>query len=184
MNTFLRQHLEKEYLFACNTGGDIFQHLPVLKNYADRCDSVTEFGVRWGISSRAFLFSDAQRIRMYDLTLDPTVVGLVEFCQSHGRDVIYHQADTLALEIDHTDMLFVDTLHTYQQLLAELDRHSIKAAKYMAFHDTFTFGTKDEGDWGGPGLLTALVEWLAANPSWQVDYHTYTNNGLTVLRRR
>jgi hypothetical protein len=182
MQTELSQRLWDEYNWACAQSSDINFHLPVLKSFADQCGTVTEFGVRSGMSSRAFLVSNAQTLRMYDLVLDGGVAQLVEFCANRGRDVIYQAADTLALEPQPSDMLFVDTLHTYHQLQAELARHGSSVNKFIAFHDTQTFGTVDETQ-NGPGLVPAMLEWLAANPEWRVVYHTYINNGLTVLGR-
>lgn len=182
MKTELSQRLWDEYNWACAQPSDINYHLPVLKSFADQCESVIEFGVRSGMSSRAFLASSAQTIKMYDLMLDWNVSQLVEFCASHGRQVLYQAANTLELEPQNTDMLFVDTLHTYHQLQAELARHGGSVNKFIAFHDTQTFGTVDETQ-NGPGLVPAMLEWLAANPSWRVVYHTYLNNGLTVLGR-
>jgi cephalosporin hydroxylase len=183
MNIQLIERLEQEYQAACSNISDINQHLPTLKRFADQCQTVTEFGVRWGASTRAFLRSNATKIRLYDLFLDAGVQELVSFCQINGKDVSYNMGNTLELNIEPTDLLFIDTLHTYEQLLAELQRHSGKVNKYIAFHDTLTFGCVDEGHWGGPGLLTALVQWLADNPDWRVVYHTYFNNGLTVVAR-
>lgn len=134
------------------------------------------------MSSRAFLASAAQTIKMYDLVVDYNVEQLVEFCAARGRDVIYQAANTLELEPQQTDLLFIDTLHTYHQLQAELARHGGSVNKFIAFHDTQTFGTVDETQ-NGPGLVPAMLEWLAANPAWRVVYHTYINNGLTVLGR-
>ena len=183
MSHELMQRLEQEYETVCAAPSDIQQHLPTLKRFADQCQSVTEFGVRWGVSSRAFLYSQAKKLTMYDLALDQGVYELVSFCQAHGKAVSYQAGNTLDINIEQTDLLFIDTLHTYSQLLAELNRHSSKVNKYIVFHDTHTFGCIDEGSWGGPGLLTAVVQWLAENPSWRVVYHTYINNGLTIVER-
>lgn len=183
MTSTLEIRLEQEYQNACANISDINQHLPTLKHFADQCHSVTEFGVRWGASTRAFLRSKASKVSMYDLFIDDGVQELVSFCQSNGKDVCYSLGNTLELTIEPTDLLFIDTLHTYDQLLAELNAHSAKVSKYIVLHDTHTFGCVDEGHWGGPGLLTALVKWLSVNPSWRVIHHTHINNGLTVVER-
>ncbi len=180
MQTELSQRLWSEYNWACSQPSDINYHLPVLKSFADQCNSVIEFGVKSGMSSRAFLASAAQTIKMYDLAIDYNVEQLVEFCAARGRNVSYKAANTLELEPQQTDLLFVDTLHTYHQLQAELARHGGRVNKFIAFHDTQTFGTVDETQ-NGPGLVPAMLEWLAINPSWRVVYHTPLNNGLTVL---
>ena len=76
-----------------------------------------------------------------------------------------------------------DTLHKYQQLKKELKLHGNKSKKYIAFHDTHTFGLKDEVGNGKKGLMTAIIEFMAANTHWVFHIHKTNNNGLTVLKR-
>lgn len=176
--------LEKEFQWAKNlTQSDIYQHLDVLKQYADKCDSVTEFGVRDGMSTRALLCSEYKTLRSYDLYLDSRVTELFNIARENGRDCSYEVADTLKLEIEPTDLLFIDTDHTYPQLSAELKRHHTKVRKYIAFHDTYTFGLGNrEND--NLGLLTAIMEFMQENPEWKVVYHTTENNGFTILEKK
>lgn len=183
MNQSLQNMLEAEYAQAALATTDINQHLPYLRQLADRCESVTEFGVRTGQSTRAFLVSNASQVSLYDLELDPGVCHLVKACATAGRAVSYEVANTLQLTINHTDLLFVDTLHTYQQLLWELRRHSNQVKRYIALHDTHIFGTQDESGHQGPGLLPAVMTWLAEDRRWTVFSHHTINNGLTVLER-
>jgi hypothetical protein len=174
--------LQKEYQTALGLDTDINQHLPMLSNLAAQCSTVTEFGVRSGQSTRAFLVNDC-RLRSYDLYLDPEVVGLFELARIAGHDAEYLIGNTLELHIEPVDLLFIDTQHTYQQLTQELARHGNQAKKYLVFHDTHTYGTKDEIG-SGPGLLPAVLEFLADNPHWQIYSHSWNNNGLTVLARQ
>jgi len=52
--------------------------------------------------------------------------------------------DTTEVEIDATDFLFIDTFHTYEQLKKELELHADKVRRFLAFHDTSTFGERGE----------------------------------------
>jgi len=170
-----------EYNNSCNISTDINEHLPILKKLADECYSVAEFGTRDGQSTRAFLVSNAKTIAAFDLSLDKNVQNLFEYAKS-TKDVKYIQADVLNLDIEPVDLLFIDTWHTYEQLKQELNIHGNKAKKYLAFHDTHTYGTKGEGG-GGVGLLPAILEFLSENPWWKVKIHRTNNNGLTVLEK-
>lgn len=177
-----KDFLLQEYTNACNITSDINEHLPVLHELANRCTHVTEFGVRTGMSSRAILSSKASIFRMHDLYADPVIQTLVDQCQSQGMDVSYIIASVLDIEIEPTDFLFIDTWHTYSQLRSELHRHAHKVKRFLAFHDTTTFGLKDEGN-TGIGLLTAIIEYLIYDPNWRFIHHNYSNNGFTVLER-
>ena len=174
--------LQVEYTMACSKPTDINEHLPVLKSLADECYSITEFGTRDGQSTRAFLASGAAVIKAYDLSLDANVQNLFDYAKERGRNVSYAQADVLKLEINNADLLFIDTWHTYSQLRQELNIHGNKANKYLAFHDTHTYGTKDE-DGVKTGLLPAILEFLSENNHWKIKLHKTNNNGLTVLER-
>lgn len=179
--------LLKEYRIAKDTVSDINEHLEILKALSDEVNHVTEMGTRTGVSTRAFLASDVT-IRAYDLVLDARVTELFEFAKSIGKDVEYIQANVLNIEIDYTDLLFIDTWHCYDQLIAELMLHAPKVKKYIAFHDTQTYGTRSEefmGQVGSNGLLPAIIHYMInTGDQWKFKIHRTNNNGLTVIERR
>jgi len=178
----IRSMLEAEYAWARRNPSDINENVHVLNDLAQQCKTITEMGVRTGVSTRAFLCSSA-RLRSYDIQLNDHVARLFELARQAGRDVAYHQADVLKIQIEPTDLLFIDTWHTYSQLRQELRLHGNQARKYIAFHDTYTFGLTGEDNLDRRGLLSAVIEFVMANPHWR--FHTYrtNNNGLTVLER-
>lgn len=182
--TQFQQLLQNEYSLACEFASDIQLHLPLIHDLANRCSHVTEFGVREGISSRAILSSRASKIRMYDIQEHERVRQMVSACVQNGMDVQYNIQSVLDVQIEPTEFLFIDTLHTYAQLKQELNRHSWRVSRYIAFHDTQTFGCQDEPGYSGPGLISAILEFLCENPQWQMMHHTPNNNGFTVIQRR
>ena len=172
--------LQNEFFAACQRESDINKHLPLLNGIANLCDHVTEFGVRDGQSTRAILASNASIVRSYDLYIDPSVLYLFQLAQQEGKDAIYSPGNTLLIDIDQTDLLFIDTDHSYNQLKLELHKHHMKVNKYLVFHDTHTYGTQCED---GKGLLPAILEFLKDNREWSVNYHSTENNGFTVLEK-
>lgn len=172
--------LKEAYEYACNVESDINQHIPILYKLATECSSIAEFGVRQGMSTRAFLYANVT-LKSYDLELNPEVNHLFYYAKQHGNDVEYIQNDVLKIDINQVDLLFIDTLHTYTQLKQELKIHGNKANKYLIFHDTFTYGLIGED--GNLGLLPAIIEFLIENPHWKFRYYFTHNNGLTVLER-
>lgn len=175
-------NFKDEYLRACSAEGDINENLPVLYELANECKSITEMGVRDGVSTRAFLASNA-KLRSYDLNLDQDVQRLFYFAKLEGKDAEYIEADTLNLNIEETDLLFIDTFHTYSQLKQELKLHGGKAKKYIAFHDTHTFGLISESNNEHTGLLSAIIEFVIENPEWKFKIYKINNNGMTVLEK-
>jgi len=173
---------ETEYQRARQTASDINQNVHILYELAKQCNTVVEMGVRTGVSTRAFLNTDAALLS-FDVTLDPTVQQLFDTAQSQGKNVQYIRANVLDIDIDPCDLLFIDTLHTYQQLSQELALHGNRAQKFLVFHDTHTFGLQGEDGRDRQGLLSAIIEFLISNPHWRFSIYKTNNNGLTVLER-
>jgi hypothetical protein len=88
----------------------------------------------------------------------------------------------LQAEIEETDLLFIDTLHTYDQLREELRRHGGKARRYIVLHDTSTFGEQGEVP-DSRGLWPAVQEFLVQG-TFHLKERRTNNNGLTILERR
>lgn len=173
---------EEEYQKAKTTPSDINQNVNILYELAKECKTVIEMGVRTGVSTRAFLNTDVQLIS-FDIALDKEVQKLFDEAKKQGKKVQYIQADVLNIEIEETDLLFIDTYHIYDQLKQELKFHGNKAKKYIAFHDTYTFGLVGENRQDKKGLLTAIIEFMIENPHWKFKIHKTNNNGFTVLER-
>jgi hypothetical protein len=171
--------LEELYDLAAKTPSDINEHCPKLRDLAAQCAHVTEFGMRHGVSTVALLAGQPKRFVSYDLKHDPIAEVLRK--QPGNTDFEFRRGDSLSVDIDETDLLFIDTRHTADQLWAELDRHAGKVRRWIVLHDTQIFG--EHGEDGGPGLLPALRRFLQANPEWSVVYHTQANHGLTVISR-
>ena len=79
------------------------------------------------------------------------------------------------------DLLFIDTLHDYEQLKEELFVHAHKVRKYIVLHATTTFGQAGETP-GRRGLWPAVEEFLALG-TFHVKERYDNNHGLTILER-
>jgi len=174
--------IQQKYQERCNQVSDIYQHLPTLHNYAKECKRITEMGVRSVVSTWAFLAAKPDRLTSIDLEYSENIEKVVALADIEHIDFDFVKADVLTIEIEPTDLLFIDTWHTYTQLKQELALHASKAAKYIILHDTVTFGHIGE-DGKDKGLLPAVYEFLAANEMWYLKEQYNNNNGLTVLAK-
>jgi hypothetical protein len=183
--------LEEKFKVACGTPSDINEHLPILRELASKCDHVTEFGLR-GANGSTIAFLAAQPDRFISWDIDPFSVvsqAVLDLVVTRGRTIFQPRCgDTLSIVIEPTDLLFIDTIHTFVHLKAELERHcdpiEQKVRKYIAFHDTVTFGTVG-GDGSEPGLRAA-IRWFQREytfPTWELIEDRKNCNGLAVLRR-
>jgi hypothetical protein len=169
---------------------DINEHMQTLRDLAAQCWHITEFGTRSGNSTVAFLAGldeAANKSRLpiphvlesYDI--NPAGVE-PPFCGAQWK---FHRADTGKLEnITATDMLFIDTLHDCAQVAAEL-KHAPKVKQWLVFHDTVLFGWREESTNGLPGIMQAILQFMATDEGhkWRVESHFPNNCGLLVLRR-
>jgi len=171
--------LDELYAARISTESDIFQHLPTLRAYAAQCEHVTEFGVRAGVSTFAFLHAQPKRLVSYDI--EPFLLEATAARVAGGTRFSFLQANVLDVTIEETDLLFIDTWHTHAQLTRELDRHASRVRRFIILHDTTTFGHADEGQ-PGPGLWPAVETFLARGTFALREKHEH-NNGLTVLER-
>lgn len=169
------------YMEKCNTPSDINEHLPVIYDYVKKCNHVTEFGVRHVVSTWAMLAAKPNKIVSYDISHHPNISYAQELAKKENINWQFIQGDTLAVDIEETDFLFIDTLHIYEQLKKELNIHAKKVKKYICFHDTTSFGEVNE--YGGVGLWKAIQEFLDENKNWKLLERRTNNNGFTIIER-
>lgn len=177
--------LQSIYNEKCSIPSDINEHLPTLKKYADECEHITEMGVRWVVSTYALLMGKPKKLISYDI--NPINSEPIQQLVKDVTDFEFRVANTLELEIEETDLLFIDTLHNYNQLKGELELHANKARKYIIFHDTTSFewiGESYNGKVDEIGLWPAIEEFLETNTNWELYERFENNNGLTILKRK
>jgi len=145
-------------------------HLEILRTYAKECDYITEFGVRYVVSTWAFLAGLPKKMVSVDFRQCP-VDEVHKAAEKAGIDYQFICADDLTIDIEETDLLFIDTLHTYDHLSAELKRHSKNVRKYIILHDT-----------AKPEMNRAMIDFVSENDNWLI-HEVYSNSyGMTILK--
>lgn len=170
----------------CDTPSDINCHLPTLKSLAEECTHITEFGVRTWLSSVALLMwlkKNKWIFHSYDLYTNDDVKRIQKLDKSEWYRWRFKIWDSRYINIQETDMLFIDTIHDWDQLEMELDRHAHRVRKYIAFHDTTTFGERWETKWH-KWLLDAMDNYQRNHSEWRTKEVYKNNNGLTVWERK
>ena len=155
---------------------DINEHFPTLKKYALLSDRIVELGVRGIVSTWALLAGHPQEMISLDI-VSPTEHGgdikaTTEIAKSEGIQWRFYKGSSLDIELARHDLLFIDTIHSYEQLSQELKIHSPHTTKYIIMHDTVL-----------PEMQRAIREFLTGNSDWKSKEHFDNNNGLTVLQR-
>ena len=181
-------NFELEFMESCTKMSDINEHLPTIRKHAEECDIVVELGVRYVVSTWALVAAKPKRLISVDIK-HPSEFGASDVidkvsvaCAEQGTQFEFVLGDSRKVELPEHDLLFIDTLHDYEVLKEELANQSAKTRKYIIFHDTTTFGNRNESG-GGKGLNPAISEFLSVNPKWSVKHVFTNNNGLTVLQK-
>tara|TARA_Y100000389_G_scaffold108069_1_gene105217 strand:- start:1060 stop:1674 length:615 start_codon:yes stop_codon:yes gene_type:complete len=191
----------------CKKKSDINEHLPTLYNYASKCESIIELGVRGIVSSYAFVYgllnnnSSNKKLLLNDIT--PCEIDeLLQLTNNLKIDIKYEWINDLDLEIkENYDLTFIDTWHVYGQLKRELEKFSKVTNKYIIMHDTTVDDYKGETirmcmnakeqsiksgiplDEINKGLVPAINEFLKRNNNWKITEIFRNNNGLTILEK-
>ncbi len=171
---------------------DINEHLPVLFEYAKQSDIIIELGVRSVVSSWAFLSGKPKKLISVDIVHPKSYIGhdpdgckidlLEELAKKNEIEFKFILSDSVVADIPECDLIFFDTLHTYNQLSKELIAHGNKSKKFLIFHDTETFGNSGE-EKGEEGISRAINEFLSINTHWAIKERFTNNNGLLILER-
>ena len=192
------EKIREYYEYSKSTPSDINEHLPTLLKYSEECKHITEMGVRGGVSSWALLYSSPEKMVAYDIATNPGVENIINVANESNLNFHFILKDVLTVEIENTDLLFIDTWHTYNQLSSELQLHSNNVNKYIILHDTVSFGFTDESLYDcvsdivkhAPqekvGLVNAVQDFLITEKgnNWEIHDVYENNNGLTVLKRK
>ena len=186
MNEKGRQSLEIHYQRIIDLKTPISHHMPALRELADQCVNAVEFGVKRGGSTVALLLG-CGALTSYDIAHTKHADAIKQYA---GDSWTYNLEDSRTAKPFPADLIFLDSLHTYGQVKAELAHWGDYARRFLAFHDTVTFGyVGADGETGNHdpdvvGIMPAIAEFMDARPEWVVRSHDTESHGLLVLERR
>ncbi len=92
----------RHYSTLCMEPSDINEHLPTLKEYAEKCDSVTEMGVRFACATWAFLEAKPKSLTCIDIRRDffePSEEFIKTIAVDYEIDFEFIESDSLKIEI-------------------------------------------------------------------------------------
>ena len=173
-------NLEDLYFKAWRSGPNMGEHCPTLRLLASECRSIAEFGTNGAVSTTALLAAQPERLTTIDPAPSPAAAALLPLAGRTRFEIL--QASSLEIDIEPTDLLLIDSQHTFAQLSGELERHCGKVSRWIILHDLLSFG--DVGEDGGRGLAPAMYEFLSSHPEWRIVAEYRNSHGLTILRRR
>lgn len=197
--------LQNQYELHSHTPSDIYEHLPLLRQLSRECSSVVEIGLRsmvstWGVL-QGLAESPAKTKSYMGIDLYSPDLGKLGMAKklAEGNQINFNfvEENSMHAEIKSTDLLFIDSLHTYAHLTYELERYAGNVKKYIAMHDTSApWGDTDDSEYYGNyseypkaidktkrGLWPAVVDFLSRHPEWKLEARHENNHGFTILKR-
>jgi len=169
--------------FKQTNGSDISAHLPLLEFVARQCNTVTEFGTRECYSTVALLAGCKEKVTSYDINTYSDILELKHLDLPCEWEFIQQDTSEENFKINQTDFLFIDSLHTYNQVKSEL-RQAKYVNKYIGFHDVYSHGQKSLDIPGEMGIIPAINEFLRENQEWVIVYEVIFNHGLLIIERK
>jgi hypothetical protein len=184
----------------------ISPHMDYLRSLSMHAETCVEFGARGGGSTVALSY--AKKLYSYDIqrrASDEMTWKRLQIIRGDAWKFIV--ASSLDVTIPDCDVLLHDSLHSYEHVKAELERHHGSVRGRIVLHDTEEFGRYGEEPYregqitsrkmrkrqlgeieagereGPPGMKQALDEFLAGHPQWRVERHVEFSCGLTTLAR-
>jgi len=186
---------------------DIHEHLPKLLEMSVKCETIAEVGVRYAVSTWAFLYGlclnqkTKKKLVCLDIVPPTCLQDIQRVSASCGIEFDFFQGNSATTPLPPVDMMFIDTWHVYAHLIRELEFHHSRVRKYIVLHDTEVDKIMGESlrekhdihqesrEYGYPvheimmGLSFAIDEFLERHPEWRFKKHYPNNNGLTILER-
>lgn len=200
---------KEKFIHLANHPHETSHHFPTMYHFGSKCSSIVEFGVFLAFSSWAWVACKPNLLRCIDVErrAGGEWEAIEETAPRLGIDFAFELADTghgalkrineerkvgisgslLDMPPYHlpadTELLYIDSYHSYTHLKAELTIHGAKVKKYILFHDTTSFGEEHTFD-GDKGLNYAIAEFLEANSNWEKILKVEYSYGFTVLANR
>lgn len=165
--------IQEKYKHLLATPSDISNHLETVQKYVSEGDIVLELGVRHVVSTWALLLNKPKRLISVDIVPPPAdkLQEAANAAKEAGINFEFIQADSTYIEVAPVDVVFIDTLHFYSQVVKELWRHAENTRKYIIFHDSLM-----------PEVAAAVQDFLY-NSHWQLAEINHMDTGLTVVKR-
>ena len=182
-------------------------HIWAIVSVAAQCETAVEFGVRRGVTTLGITFGLAHSekknpsLTSYDIELigldqhGLNWPGFIEAARERGVDCKFILGNSRKVSIPETDLLFIDSYHSYSHFMEEIRLHLHKAKKYIIMHDssaTGTFGlidqkegydqTHDYKNYEKEGMHNAAMDFAELHgDEWEIFYHDDTGEGLTIF---
>lgn len=202
--------IEEGFNTVSKTISNVNEHIPILAEYAEKCTSVAELGIREMTTTWAFLKGLRFNKKKKKVLIGVDIAGqperyeqMTQLATKNRITMEFVKGDSKSVQLPKVDLLYIDTTHFYLQLIKELENHHNNVKKYIIMHNTevdaqygeilrmcYYFDVPKMAQELGcriedlcKGTAYAIEEFLQKHPEWRLEQHFKNNNGLTILTR-
>lgn len=180
------ERVEDPYLAAEQNQRDLNQHMASLRKFAAKSKVVFELSDRRE-STIAFIkaLSDEGSTleAVYSVQSEkdhPLIQQMLESVPEGKKVVLLSPSDDSIPWDKNTDFVFLDTKHDYKSVKKQIEQFGKKSNRFLAFHDTISFGEKYNNE---RGFMYAVRELLREEKDWQAIFHDEKQHGLMILSK-
>ena len=200
-----KHRIKDNSLQHCNQPLDINEPIQLLCKYAKACSSVVEIGNKEIAAAKCILqglsessFKRRSYLKIYSVYPPSKQTDFIkEKAKKRGINFTFWQANDFLIVLEPTDMLYIDSLHTYCHLTYQLETFSSQVRRYICLHGTSgPWCDQEENAYQGnydeypfsydrkkKGLWPAVLDFLANHPEWVLVERSTKNEGCAVLQR-
>jgi len=114
---------------------DMAPHIDHLAEYAQGARTVVEFGIRGAVSTWAMLDAMPADGRLIGIDIDPEPPLPARVRDDARFELVVGDAATVALPVDHADLVMIDASHEFTSTVAELVRAALLEPRRILCHD-------------------------------------------------
>lgn len=152
-----------------------------------RARKVIELGTGSGESAEAFLLAlELTRGHLWTVDIRQRDEVIDRLRKRYGKRFIFYKGDSLDFvkewDKGKVDIIFIDTSHTYEQTLRELEVYTplLKEDGTIYLHDVLAHITYSDPQYG---VMKAIETYREQNPGWEFKVF-YTPYGLGEMKRK
>ena len=148
-----------------------------IARYVSSYETYRELGVNQGATAATALEYRPSSMKIYDINLknfEPQRKFFEEMAKEYGVHFEAHEKSSLdPSTVEYVDVLYIDTLHTRDHLMKELELHHDSVRQAIICHDTYA----------KPDMHKGILEFLEKNPEWILARYHQHNVGYTTIER-
>ena len=158
-------------------------YVPYLMNYSFGLDTVIEFGTWNGFSATVFGLGGVPNIISYDINFDLDRCNTTLLTELAAKENVNLQFEKGNSHVDiekEADLIFFDTLHYYEHVVAELKANAHNAKKYFIVHDT-NYPPPEKKP--AKHVRDAVIEYINSHDEWELELEDTQATGIIIAKR-